>query len=143
VLDASPLILLGKISHLELLTALAESITIPEGVAAEIRQQIDAATLWLDDVASHSIRPVPIEPIVAAWDLGAGESEVLSWAVSNPGFEIIVDDQAARKCAISLSIPVRGTLGILLLAKRQGLVEKVARSWVRFGIPDCIFMKTC
>jgi predicted nucleic acid-binding protein len=124
-LDASPIILLAKISQIELLTALAESIVIPEGVAAEIQQQIDPAALWLHNLDSRSFRRVPIEPVIATWDLGAGESEVLSWAASNPGFEVIIDDLAARKCAMSLSIPVRGTLGILLLGKRQGLVDKV------------------
>ena len=31
--------------------------------------------------------------------------------------EAVFDDLAARKCAAALSIPVRGTLGLLLLAK--------------------------
>jgi len=56
--------------------------------------------------------------------LGAGESEVLTWARQNPGYEAILDDRAARNCAITLQIPVRGTLGVALLAKREGLIHK-------------------
>lgn len=40
-------------------------------------------------------------------------------------FEVILDDLASRKCATVLSIPVRGTLGVLLLAKKEGRVAKL------------------
>jgi predicted nucleic acid-binding protein len=54
-----------------------------------------------------------------------GESHVLTWALHHSGFAVLLDDFAARKCATALSIPVRGTLGVLLLAKREGhLSEK-------------------
>lgn len=65
-----------------------------------------------------------VDPVVAAWDLGLGESQVISWAYKNPGFEAILDDRAARKCALSLKIPVRGTLGVILLAKKDGRLAK-------------------
>ena len=38
--------------------------------------------------------------------------------------EAIIDDQAGRKCAASLNIPVRGTLGIVLVAKKRGMIPK-------------------
>lgn len=60
------------------------------------------------------------------WDLGTGEAEVISWARQHTGFEAIVDDRAARSCAASLRIPVRGTLGLVLLAKRDGHIAAVA-----------------
>ena len=34
----------------------------------------------------------------------------------------VIDDLAARKCAASLGIPVIGTLGIVLRARRQGII---------------------
>lgn len=45
----------------------------------------------------------------------------------NPGFEAILDDLASRKCAAALSIPVRGTLSVLLLAQKQGLLTDLAQ----------------
>ncbi len=36
---------------------------------------------------------------VANWDLGLGESHVLSWVYSNPGYEAILDDRAAKNAA--------------------------------------------
>jgi predicted nucleic acid-binding protein len=50
---------------------------------------------------------------------------VLSWALAYSDYEAIVDDLAARKCAKTLSIPIRGTLGVVLLAKKIGLIPKV------------------
>ncbi|HCA96836.1 MAG TPA: DUF3368 domain-containing protein, partial [Cyanobacteria bacterium UBA9226] len=39
-----------------------------------------------------------VAPEVAAWDLGKGESAVLSFALKNSGFVAIIDDRAARRC---------------------------------------------
>jgi predicted nucleic acid-binding protein len=43
---------------------------------------------------------------------------------ANPGTVIIVDDLAARRCAATLGIPVRGTLGLILAAKKRGLIPE-------------------
>lgn len=56
------------------------------------------------------------------WDLGAGESAVLTWGYVNPGTEVILDDLAARRCAAPLGIPARGRLGLVLSAKQQGRI---------------------
>lgn len=40
-----------------------------------------------------------IVSLVSGWDLGVGESEVLSFAHGNPGYRVMVDDAQARKCA--------------------------------------------
>ena len=61
----------------------------------------------------------------SGWDLGPGETAVLSWARRHAGFEALIDDRAARTCAAALGIPARGTLGVLLLAKKEGLVDRV------------------
>ncbi|NJM13272.1 MAG: DUF3368 domain-containing protein [Synechococcaceae cyanobacterium SM1_2_3] len=38
---------------------------------------------------------------------------------------MLLDDQAARKCAQSLGLPVLGTLGVILIAKRRGWITAV------------------
>jgi predicted nucleic acid-binding protein len=35
-----------------------------------------------------------------------------------------LDDKAARNCAASLGIDVIGTIGLILMANRKGLIEK-------------------
>ncbi|WP_243147264.1 DUF3368 domain-containing protein [Scytonema sp. UIC 10036] len=66
-----------------------------------------------------------IDPLVASWDLGLGESHVLSWGYNNPGYEAILDDRAAKNAALALKVPVRSTLGVILLAKQEGIVPAV------------------
>jgi predicted nucleic acid-binding protein len=40
--------------------------------------------------------------------------------------EIQIDDRAARKCALSFSIPFKGTLAVVILAKKRGLISSAA-----------------
>ena len=128
VLDASPIIVLAKLEHLFLLVDLCEEIVVPIGVVQEISQGLedDPARQWLQSSGKKLIRKVgSIPPVILGWNLGQGESEVLAWAYKEPGYEAILDDRAARNCALAFNIPVRGTIGIILLAKRMGRVERV------------------
>ena len=45
-------------------------------------------------------------------------------ALGLPGCRAVIDDLAARKCAAALGIPVIGTLGIVLRARRQGIIPE-------------------
>ena len=86
----------------------------------------DAAARELG-VQSWAIRePVVASPRIDAWNLGAGETAVLSYALAHSGVRAVVDDADARRCARTLDIPFLGTGGLLLLAKRRGLLPSVA-----------------
>lgn len=124
VVNASPLIVLSKINHQHLLAQLADELLVPNAVLAEIEAgpPQDPARLFL----AH--RPLPsaavsIEPSVLKWDLGAGESAVLSYALQNPGWRAVVDDGLARRCARTLNVPLIGTLGIVLRARHLELIS--------------------
>jgi predicted nucleic acid-binding protein len=100
VLNASPLIILAKIDQLILLRHLCEEMVVPGGVAGEIARgpEDDPARQWLQFAGKGLIREVgPIPPVILAWNLGQGESEVITWAYKNPDYEAILDDRAARK----------------------------------------------
>lgn len=64
-----------------------------------------------------------IPSTILQWRLGAGESATLALAQVH-GLPAVLDDLAGRKCAASLGIPVRGTLGIVLIAKQRGLIAE-------------------
>jgi predicted nucleic acid-binding protein len=66
---------------------------------------------------------IGVPPNVLAWDLGDGESSVLAWALSQPGTVAIIDDLQGRRCAEALGIPLRGTVGLVLRARRNGLID--------------------
>lgn len=85
---------------------------------------------WLQRVP-----PVDVPASIAAWDLGGGETAVLSWAAAHPGSIAILDDYAARTCALVLQVPVVGTLGLALRLRVQGgipearpLIEELRRA---------------
>jgi predicted nucleic acid-binding protein len=123
--NASPLILLAGAGQLPLLRVAGDEIVVPAAVAREIRRAgpVDPAvralseTPWLVEVPDPAL-----PPSLLAWDLGPGESAVLAWAAAAPGTEAIVDDLSARRCAAAMGIPARGTLGIVLVARKRWLV---------------------
>ena len=126
VTNASPLILLSRAGKLNLLRLAADRILVPEPLAQEILARGDsdagAAAIaendWLEVTA---IEDVP--DVVQMWGLGPGESAVIALAKERPGAEAVIDDLAGRKCAASLDIRVRGTLGIVLIAKRRNVIQ--------------------
>ena len=108
------------------LSAVAIAILVPQAVWQEVTiPQDDAASRQLPDTAWATPIEVLVNPEIAAWDLGAGESAVLSYGMQNPDYRAIVDDAAARRCARTLGISTLGTGGVLVLAKRRGLVDSV------------------
>lgn len=84
----------------------------------------------LPDVASLgwvSVR-APAGPVPAfSPDLGRGETDVLRLALESPAGDVtlILDDMRAREVAGRLGLKFTGTLGVLLEAKRAGLLTEV------------------
>lgn len=135
-----PIISLTKIDRIHLLSELCDHVVIPQGVADEINLggYADSAVTWLQQAGQEFIKSAPeLDSRVASWDLGLGESQVLSWAISHTGYEAIIDDLAARKAAKILQIPVRGTLAVIILAKQMGCIASAKQdleSLVQVGL---------
>lgn len=128
VADAGPLIALGWLDALHLLpqlfaaiqitdTALAECLARPEFIDAQRIGQAAVQAGWLTACKSQfegvggRLDPGEASAIVRALEIGAG---------------LLLDDRAAVTCARALGLKVIGTLGILVLAKRHGLIDSVA-----------------
>ena len=130
VINASPLILLCNSDFAALLPQMFTDIVVPEAVWQEIvasPHQDRAARLlpelhWLQKVAVTNAEPI------VRWDLGAGETAVLSFALQQRAYTPILDDLAAKKCAKSCGIQPIGTGAILILAKERGLIGSVAQA---------------
>ena len=129
-IDASPLIVLFKSNQAQLLPQMCKEIVVPQMVFQEVLAggMQDAAAQQLPTSAWVTLVEVTVHPSIAAWDLGAGETAVLSFALANPGYRAMVDDRAARRCARSLGIATLGTGGAIVLAKKRGLISSVANS---------------
>lgn len=125
IVNASPLILLSKIDRLDLLGVGGVGVFTPRTVLEEVRAypspdpNLERA---LRAGQIHEILPPAIPQIIQAWDLGAGESSVLAVAHADREAEAVLDDGEARRCAQALGVTVRGSLGIVLLAKKVGEV---------------------
>ncbi len=122
-IDASPLIFLSRANLVDLFQLVAAELVVPMAVATEIKRRGpgDVAARTLADTEWLAVVETPPVPgRIQSWDLGPGESAVLSWCVAHPGTEGIIDDLQARRCAGTFEIPVRGTLGLVILGKSRG-----------------------
>lgn len=130
IINSSPLIVLFKSQQAQLLPQLFPEILVPSGVFEEVTVagEDDAASRQLPSISwIKRVEITAIAPEVAAWDLGNGESQVLSLALkTSANSAVIVDDRAARRCGQALGITTIGTGGILIRAKRRGLIKSVS-----------------
>jgi len=127
VINASPLITLFRSGQADILPRLFNRIVVPEAVWQEVTvdEWEDTAARELGRQSWPVREDVVRSPRVDAWALGAGESAVLSHALANPPLRAVIDDMDARRCAQALGIHFLGTGGLLILAKRRGLLPSV------------------
>lgn len=127
IANSSPLILLSKIGQLPFLKLTGDRVFIPQAVWDEVTNYPDPKAVpdlskfpWIQIDPAQEI---PHE--VLAWNLGKGESAVIALGIKKGSSELIIDDLDARSCARSLGLQVRGTLGLVLLARKKGLITAV------------------
>ena len=141
VVDASPLILLSRIDRLDLIERLAPAIAVPNAVIAEIRagqgkdRTAPRAAEWAQNYRAEDL---PLIASVEHWDLGPGESQVIAHCVGRSRWAVL-DDRAARRCAAAHNVPLIGTLGVVLRAKKTRQVEH-ARPLVKELIAAGMFL---
>lgn len=114
--DSTCLIGLERIDALELLPSLFNEIVIPQAVQYEFGVSLP----WL-----HVEFPEN-QAFVASLKLliDDGEAEAIALAYEKQ-WRVVLDDQHARKVAARLGVTMIGTVGILLQAKRRGLIQLV------------------
>jgi uncharacterized protein len=120
VSNSSCLIILLRLERLDLLRKMYGKITIPGSVKKEVFKRKKAPD-WIDVVEIS--QPVAYE--ILEKTLGQGESEAITLCLEAKADLLILDDLAARKTAQRLGIKVAGVIGILLEAKRVGLVSHI------------------
>ena len=85
VVNASPIIALGRIRHLWVLDKLCRELFIPQSVADEVAAGPvgDPARIWIEGDGAAFVRPnARSDPRVSEAELGAGESSVLPFSAS-------------------------------------------------------------
>jgi hypothetical protein len=128
IVNTSPLQYLHQIGQLDLFPKLFERIIVPKAVAAELAadRRLGVSLPEPEALAWIDLRiPASAAGGLLSWDLGAGESAVLSLALEHPGSWVVLDDKLARQAAVHLKLPLLGTAGILLRAKRAGHLRAI------------------
>lgn len=128
VLNASPVILLAKAEVIQFVPRLCSELVVTAGTTQEVLHSNmgDEGNAWLRGEGAIHVRRAPeIPSTIAALGLGLGESEVIAWLLANPGFEGVLDDLQARRCARSLQLPIIGSLRVLIVLKEHGFISSI------------------
>jgi predicted nucleic acid-binding protein len=128
VTNASPVIVLAKAGYLDLLKDLPRELLLPDSVAAEIMAGpgTDPARQAVEGGWGQRVAPGRIAPELLEWGLGPGETAVLAIAQERAPCTAVLDDAPARACARACGVTLIGTLGVILRAKKHGLVAQAA-----------------
>ena len=124
VSDASPLISLAVVGHLDLLRKLYSVVLIPEAVHCEAIG-VDEDAPGVADLVSAPwirVRAVRDRSLVKALTLklDPGEAEAIALSVENQAGLLLMDERRGRMAATRLGCRVVGVMGVLLEAKAQG-----------------------
>jgi predicted nucleic acid-binding protein len=128
VADAGPLHYLVLTGDIELLPKLFERVLVPQVVQDElanaeapqaVRDWIARAPGWLDVRPAH-----PGTDDVAVAKLDDGECAAIALALAVKAELVLMDDREG--VAIGRGLAVTGTLGVLDLAARRGLIDLAA-----------------
>jgi predicted nucleic acid-binding protein len=127
IADAGPLIALAGINQLSLLHSLFPALHMTGSVRDEclakpgndtdrIQAAVDEG--WLIVKTGHDNLP-PLSPA-----LGAGESDSIQLAMQAPKDTLLImDDRLARRYALAKDLYIIGTVRLLDLAEKRGLIQ--------------------
>ena len=117
VTNSTCLIGLERIERLDILPQVFNTVFAPPAVAKEVRTSLD----WLQVQAVAN----PSVVIALRTQMDEGEAEAIALALELENVLLILDDKKARRVAQQMRMKVIGTVGMLLKAKRQGVIAEV------------------
>lgn len=127
VADTTPLIYLAKLGQLGILQQLYGNVVIPTEVWRELvakkhnpeRAALLRAATWL-----HVDPSADASPLLPELQKGMdnGEAAAVALALHLHGDLVLVDDLEGRRGAEARGLRVRGTIGILIAARKAGLI---------------------
>jgi predicted nucleic acid-binding protein len=116
VVDTSCLILLTKIEQLSLLHQLFGTIT--RTIADEYRHSLPN---WI-----QVINPKDDSLKIFRVFLDSGEASAIALTMETPSSLLIIDEVKGRKVAKEIGLKFTGTLGVLQLASKKGLIPNMS-----------------
>ena len=129
VSDSSPLIHLSQIGRLQLLKKLFGKLIIPQAVYREVvieggekpgsKEVREASWITVMEIRNKRLKRL------LQFQLDEGEAEAIVLALETKASLILLDDREARLQARRLGLRITGTPGILLRAKKLGLIRNM------------------
>ncbi len=130
VADTSVILNLALVGHENLLNAIFHEVVVPPTVQAEFVRLAESSGRFAGLTLPNWIRVQTPETIPATIagdaDLDPGESQALALALEMRADGILIDEAHGRFIAIELGLTPIGVLGILVRAKRDGLLQSMA-----------------
>lgn len=130
VADTTPLISLMKIGRLDLIQQLFGEVKIPKAVYGELvyntkfpeesRQIRECIFIKKED----EINAQEVELLQCSSGLDIGESEAIILAGANKTSLLLMDEAKGRQVARKMGIQLMGTIGMLLLGYREGILSR-------------------
>ncbi len=147
--NTGPIIAFNEIGLLPVLQELYKEIIIPEAVFKEITNYKYKATINLDQFPFIQVETdVKTNPLLKN-SLDPGEAEAISLALSSGADLLIIDEKKGRRFAENIyNLKIIGTAGLLLIAKKKELVERISPLFdklldARYFISKTIIEATC
>jgi len=125
--DSSPLISLAITRKLPLLYQLFDEIWMPRAVYQEIAKKNKPYSSELEQFSANRIKEVQNRLAVQLLlkELDIGEAEAIVLALETNVKDVLIDEYKGRKVAQSCQLETIGTIGVLLQAKRNGLIKEI------------------
>ncbi len=117
IADTSCIILFDKIEELEILKNTFPEILVTDKVVEEYGQTPEWITVK-SDYPRESFKKLSL-------NFGPGESSCIALAQMLDNPILLVDDRRAKKVAEEIGIECVGSLGVLLIAKREKVIDNV------------------
>lgn len=127
VSDTSPLVCLVHLNKLYFLEELFNKVLIPDSVYNELLSSQIINENFLSINSFIKIKNPKdtglVNNLMQHLDIGEAESIVLS-IEEKPAF-LIIDEAYGREIALLYNLPIKGTLGIFLLAKEKKILSEI------------------
>jgi len=116
--DTSCFITLSNIGELNLLYLLYKQIVTTTEIAQEFGESLPD---WVEIVSvSDKTKQELLE-----MQVDKGEASAIALALESENPFLIIDDNKARKLAHNLKINHTGTIGVIIAAKRKGIIDSI------------------
>lgn len=122
--NTTPFISLSAIGKLELLHKLYNKVTVPEAVVKELNA---GGPIIVPNITKlpwvNIVHDIHNENEKFLYNLDEGERQVIMHGLAANAELLLIDEILARKIAAHLGLNVKGTLGVLVQAKRKGIIK--------------------